>query len=283
MSSYKTFNMKKELNKRKNVIKKIHYETDSDEDSDDEVVDINKNIYDILNPPIYTTDQYTIHFPEVSKFITKVKKNPYNNKLNREHKKQLTTAYKKNKPVHGVFYTGTDKYGHIYLLEGHHRFEALKLSHKKKPNNEPVIQVHNYMIDTINSARTRELFNIFNKVKPFFNDEELTRHVHSIIIKLQQKYPGCFKEGDNTQKPHISIPKLKEALEKYIKDNDINPHDINDDDFVDKIDEKNDDLADKTLKQLKEKYCKRLTDNQYDKMNKKNFYMSLIDLSEWSL
>jgi hypothetical protein len=267
-------------------IKAVKYDSDSDSDDDtesesDNEIDIEQNIVEALGSPVYELkDQYGIHFPRISNFINNVKPYCYNNILNKEHVKQLIKTFKKNnKPLYGIFVTGTDQEGNIYLLDGHHRFEALKMVYGKNRSIKQNIQVHNYMIDEIHSKRTREIFNRINRVKPFNNDEELFRHVHNIVSKIRSKYPGCIKDNQ-TQKPFVCMDNVILGLRNHFKWNSTDTNDIDDNEIFEKINEKNEELGYKDFGELSV-HCNKLTQKQYDRMDDKRFYLSVLEPELW--
>lgn len=270
-------------------IKAVQHESESDSDSDDDTdsesedeVDIEQSINDTLGSPVHVLEgDYSIHFPDrVSNFINNVQSYCYNNSLNKDHIKQLIKTFKKSgKPLYGIFVTGTDQQGNIYLLDGHHRFEALKIAYKKNRSLQHNIQVHNYMIDDIHSKKTREIFNRINRVKPFNNNEELFRHLHNIVSKIRSKYPGCIKDNQ-TQKPYVFMDDIVLGLRNYFKWSDIDINDINDNEIFDKIVEKNEEMGYKDFGELSV-YCKKLTSKQYDRMDDRKFYLSVLEPEQW--
>jgi hypothetical protein len=267
----------------KKPVKIIYSDDEDSENEEHEELDEDELNYEIkkkLGKVVHSTRSYDVHFPKMEKFVSNMEPYSYNQKLNKNHVKQIKTAYLKSKhDIQGTFITCTDITGKIYLLDGHHRYKALtdiynKKKNKKNFNIEP--QVHNYKIENIHSASTRELFNRINKVKPFNNDEEIIRHCHNIIALLKDKYPNRFKENCSSVKfPNVLISDVVVQLRRKFKEMDV----INDNQIIDEIYATNIKLATKTYEGLRKH--RNITEKQHDKMDEHEFYLSVLCPSKW--
>lgn len=260
----------------------------SDYDSSDEEyeiideIDLNERIEDVLGVPIYETPEYKGYFPSIINFLSdEITPYSYNNKINRDHMKQISKRMLDNKYVHGIYYTGTDEEGNIFLLDGHHRYKALQRAYKKNNTIKPHIHVINYLIDDIHTKKTRELFNRINKVKPFNNEEEYVRHAHNIVAKLREYFPTGFKDvpgSKSSNRPYLHLSTVYSTIKDYLIMNEID--EIDDDEIVDRIMKLNESLKSKVKKNYKN-IQKKVTDKQLSKMKALGLYLSLIKSEEW--
>jgi hypothetical protein len=264
---------------QKNIFELNHKNIEVDSDTEEyDTNQLKKICQDKLGKSVKDTSLYSVHFPEVNKFIN-IKPYSYNNSLNKEHAKQMINKYRNDKEVNGIFITAIDKKGEIHLIDGHHRHYALEKAYKLKSKIKPIICVHNYIIDDIHTNKTRELFNNINRVKPFNNDAQLLRHAHSIINRLRDTFKGHFKENlTRANKPNVLFTDVFKAIKNKIED--LGLDNIDDDKIYNTIISKNDELSILTFEEMI-RIDKKLTDNQYQKMNESNFYLSIYAPEQW--
>ena len=105
----------------------------------------------------------------------------------------------------------------IYLIDGQHRYEAIKLLGKDGYNleNEVVLNV----IKTNTYQELDEYLKIINKSMPA---PELPEHIDKDVYKnvfrhYENKYSGFFSNSKRPRRPHINRNNFKEALGLLVK------------------------------------------------------------------
>lgn len=161
------------------------------------------------------TSNFTIYlFPNSRNFIEKILPWTYNNPLNTEHINSIKIQLKQNPILTGVFTIVHLDNERIYLLDGHHRHQALLKLYQEGELDEPIeIVVHCYRSDTINSRRTINLFQNLNHTKPFHIENKVTETTIMVINFMEKTYPGIVKDSPiRATFPFIHKKTLNEVL-----------------------------------------------------------------------
>ena len=108
--------------------------------------------------------------------------------------------------------------GRIYLLDGHHRQQAMLILYEEEDFDVPIeITVHCYKSDTINSSRTSSLFHKLNNTKPFSVGPVVTITVIQIIDYLETHYPGMIRDtSTRANYPNIHKKTLNKCLYEHL-------------------------------------------------------------------
>jgi hypothetical protein len=147
--------------------------------------------------------------PVTSLFLKNINDFVYNNTLNEEHINCIYNNLLKDedKNIIGNFTVVQcdEEDNKLYLLDGHHRKEALK---KIMYNNQDIVYIDNilieiklYHVNKINSDLTFELYEKINNVKPY-QIKLKEDYVREIMSKLEEYEPfnKCLKMyQDNTR------------------------------------------------------------------------------------
>ena len=191
--------------------------SDSEEEfSDDETNTLESNIELLLkaNTKI-ETENFTIYiFRNSLELIQNIIPWTYNNPLNIEHVKSIKTQLLKIPKLTGVFTIIQLDNKKIFLLDGHHRHQALlELYNEGELDESLEIVVHCYRSDKINSNQTVRLFHNLNHTKPYSTAPPVLETTIMVIDYLERTYPGIIKDTRvRTTFPFIHKKSLNEVL-----------------------------------------------------------------------
>jgi hypothetical protein len=279
------------LKPKKNSVIENNMEDENDENNNFTVINENNNptvtsqhidnkIKEKLGVTFFDNKFKTYHYISAVTFVNSgINKYVFNDKLNKNHTDQLHRCYLQNKDIQGIFTTAIDKNGVFYLLDGHHRFRALKKARDKDNSINPCLIIQNYKIDYVGSPATTELFNKINKIKPFVNNEKLNRARNSIINKINVLFPNRIKDSNNSRCYNINQDYLIEAINKRLEMEDID--NINEKLIIREIRDKNKEISEMSYPEIKLKW-KKITQEQFERMQGHQCFLGLFrDYSGW--
>lgn len=163
--------------------------------------------------------------PKNTKFILDIPEYFNNTSLSNEHIQQIAESIKKDSVLIGDFIAVqcVEENDTIYLIDGHHRKEALNILTIAQLENIK-IKLTLYHVDRIDSDKTYKLFCNINNVKPHAVTKRYTHDAREIVDKLQKQhqgfYKGLVKSRSNTSKvnkPRININIFINDVENYLK------------------------------------------------------------------
>lgn len=236
-----------------------------------------------------------IILPNSSAFIENIPEYFKNTKLNESHINSITESIIKDNIIIGDFSAVQcrEENNRIYLIDGHHRKEALsKLTINQLDNIK--IKLMLYHVDKIDSDKTYSLFCKINNVKPHALIKRYTHDAREVVHRLQQQhrgfYKGLVKARSNTSivnKPRININIFINDVEEYLKKKKI----YNIEDIVSKIISYNNNIEKKQYHTIymydPHKYIDPVKKCRYIKLKKQmkddysGFYMSTPYGENW--
>jgi hypothetical protein len=227
---------------------------------------------------------------EVESFINSVQPFSYNREIIKTHKNKLVEVlekqYKENKPIEffGLFegfMTGSES---IFLINGHHRYYALKEFMNNHKDDKYIMNKIKFEIfifdDLINSnieedERIIDLFKSINNSKEVRYEDLPVNIIYGAIKLLNEKFDDCIKSGDTVKKPFIN----KKDFYNLLKKKNIHLKYNTSDKLFKKLVRINDDYSSKTLRDFFEK-INSSREKEFKKAQEKKFYLGLLDLDD---
>jgi hypothetical protein len=275
---------------------KLKHDYDYDDDNNFDIFDeetdnlssntINNNITttyiskkeELFGKEMARVNNSTIHQCDINN-LANIHEYPHNNKTNKRHVNDLKKAYKKGEYVYGNFVVGIDDNNIPWLLEGHHRIKAIK-EIKDKINADAIIYVHK--IDNIDSNDTTELYNKINHIKPLRNNAHIKKLATKFVRQFDEKFESILKnknKDDKVNRPYINKNELSDTITKYIEQKGGLNIDIKK--MIENISEKNEKLCNYEYKELiSHKKWNKVTETTFNKMDKKECFLSLYSIDE---
>ena len=188
-----------------------------DEYEDTEYSNSNTTLFLEADAKIIRKDYIIYLFPDCQKFLEKIKPWCFNQPTNRDHINNIKLEINNEPCLTGVFTVIQLEDGKIYLLDGHHRQQAMIELYKEDFDVPIEITVHCYKSDTINSSRTSSLFHKLNNTKPFSVGPVVTITVIQIIDYLETHYPGMIRDtSTRANYPNIHKKTLNKCLYEHL-------------------------------------------------------------------
>jgi len=221
---------------------------------------------------------FTIYlFPDSRNFIEKIHPWTYNNPLHLEHINSIKMQLKQKPVLTGVFTIVHLDNQRIYLLDGHHRHQALlELYQQGDIDSSIEIVVHCYRSDTINSRKTINLFQNLNNTKPFDIRHRVTESTIMVINYIEKTYPGIIKDAPiRTTFPYIHKKTLNDVLYKRLE----SLEEFNYESIIHSIPDINRYYEINAMKIVKKK--KKNWEKVSPKLEKTGCYLGLETISKW--
>ena len=180
----------------------------------------NSNISLLINcDSSLRTSNYTIYLCNDGKeLIENIEPWTFNNPLDEKHVKSIKEQLIETPALMGVFTIIKLSNNQLYLLDGHHRHQALKLLFEENLVEEPIeIEVHCYETDTIDSPSTMNLFKKLNNTKPFSVDIRIQVLTLRIIDFMEKNYNNAIRDNTKKTYPFIRKKELNDALQSRIR------------------------------------------------------------------
>lgn len=265
-------------------------ETNSDQEQDPECIsDLN---YLLMHGEILTeTADRLLLQVEPDAFINVVTPFSYNREIVKSHKdkliKSLEKQYSENKSIEffGLFEGIMTSSESIFLINGNHRYYALKEFLNKHRNDKYIIKNIKLEIfvfnDLINSnieedERVVELFEYINDVEKVKISDLPVKIISGAIKLLNEKYNDCIKANDNVKTPFIN----KKEFYNLLKKKNIHKKYVTPDKLFKKLVKINDEYLSKTMKEFYGTDLTRQKIIEYERATKIGFILGLVDLEE---
>ena len=196
---------------------------ENDNESDYESIIDEESTIDLLNnnkiKKINLNELKLFICNNLSEFCNNIEEYKHNNILNIEHINNLKKTLKKEKIILTSDFTVilSKETNKIFLLDGHHRLQALKSLYMNDEIQNLNYIVRLYEMKNDEDPRIIELFEKINNTKPFKTNIEISRSSSNIFIKLKKTYPKVFKNtGIRSNFPYINEYKFTEKLKSIL-------------------------------------------------------------------
>lgn len=223
------------------------------------------------------TKFYNIYlFKQGREFIEKIITWTYNNPLDPNHVLAIKNQILEIPYLTGVFSVVKLQNDKIYLIDGHHRHQALKELYEEGKLEEDIpMEIHCYDSDTIKSDKTLEIFYKLNHTKPFKVGEEITIMTIRIIDFIEEKYSGIIRDITRKRFPFIRKKTINDSIQKRLKET----KDFSYDKITQRIELINIHYKKKAEALVKKQKQKWETANPV--LKKTGFYLGLVDINTW--
>lgn len=201
----------------------FNLEQDIDTDSEKEVDDSEKDI-DFLRDFIYEDDHVKFYSTDARDFVNNTTNYFGQRDLNETHVNNLVQNVLKTNHFVGTIKIVRDKNDKLRMIDGQHRFEALKRIMKinSKFNINLIIEL--YDTDLITSDKTISLYNSANNVLNVNVEDLSSINAHKTIKKLDEKFPRMImdiKDGTRCNRPRMCKKELYQDLKNIFINNDV--------------------------------------------------------------
>ncbi len=249
---------------------------DEDEYYDEEFPDSNIERFLDAETKIQRKKYSIYFFKDGIKFIKSIQPWTYNQPLKKSHIKKIKMELEREPFLMGVFTVIQLDNDRLFLIDGHHRTEALRQLDQEGFERKIEIQVHCYQGDTIDSQSTSGLFHKINNTKPFKMGPLVTDVVIRIINYLEVNYPKAIKNGSTrSQCPYIHKKSLNDVLYQTLSEMDS----INYNRIIRKITDTNHKYRHKAKEIIKK--AKKSWDIIQPRLEKTKFYPGVLPLEKW--
>jgi hypothetical protein len=176
---------------------------------------------DFLNCMMYEDDYVKFYSSDARDFIPNIKLWSSQRSVNQKHIDELVECLKKRNHFIGTFKIVRDKQKNMRLIDGQHRFLAIKkmMEHDSSFNMNIVIEL--YETDNLDSDYT---INLFKEANLCLNvsDADLPNIIaNKIIKKLCDQFPNMIidiKDGKRCNRPRINKREFYMKLKEYIQE-----------------------------------------------------------------
>ena len=223
------------------------------------------------------THYTSYYFPDAKEFIENIKPWTFNNPLNPDHIESMYKQFEKSPILTGVFTVICLENQEVFLIDGHHRHQALYQLYQNDFDEPIEIEVQCFYSDTIDSQQTIDLFSKLNNTKPFKPILQFIVLSIEIIKKLKKLYPNVIRNsGNRVNFPNIHEETLNQLLQQKMKSLRI----PTEDNIMRQIMEKNEYYRD-NMEGILAKTRKRSLDTSIQKVEKLGCYLGIVDIKEW--
>jgi hypothetical protein len=182
-----------------------------DEKTDDETKDENKNeesdneeeisqspinrfgkLLDLINGKKYRGGLYKISVSQLCKIAYH---HPFNRKLNKTHIEEIKNGIIEDEMLTSTIKLIVDRNDDVYLLDGHHRYNALlSLNKKSKEAFDMSLYIEVYNVNEHDDEEVVELFKKANNIKKMSLDDSPIIAISEALKKCVIKFPDMFKD-----------------------------------------------------------------------------------------
>lgn len=225
------------------------------------------------------TKFYNIYLFENGRdFIENISTWTYNNPLNIKHVQEIKKQLKANPFLTGVFSMVKLNNGYVYLIDGHHRHQALlELYEEGFIHHNIHIEVHCYESDTITSSKTMSLFAKLNHTKPFKVEVPINILALRIINFMEQTFSGVVKDLKRRSYPYIRKKELNDALQDRISETENFNYDM----IVRNISRENGEYQSKAREIFRNSSTSQTWENVKKKVQETGCYLALGEVKKW--
>ena len=241
-------------------------ETD-DEETEDEEFDFLKNkMYEDENVKFYATDARDL-VPNIKIWSTQ-------RSINQDHVKELINNLKNHNHFIGTIKVVRDELNNIRIIDGQHRFCAIKKLIEKDSKFNMNIILELYETDNLDSEKTMNLFHEANSCLNVSKNDMPNVIANSIVRNLCQRFPKMIievKEDKRCNRPRINKRELYLKIKNYVSETSRNESDI-----LEQIFEKNNDYGCRGRQTFK-----NTTTQMFQKCKDSGLYLGLDLNFEW--
>ena len=169
-------------------------EENSDFESEDE------KAIDFLDCLIFENNSVKYYKTDVKKFINNIEIWCGQRQLEKEHVMSLARQFTREEHVMGTFKLVRSNTNNIRLIDGQHRYFALKEIIKIQPNFNCDIIIELYDTDTLESKNTLRLFEKANNVLNVKSEDTPNKSALAIVEKLSITVTICLAETRRSHK-----------------------------------------------------------------------------------
>jgi hypothetical protein len=223
-------------------------------------------------------------------FINVVSPFSYNRKIIESHKDKLIQVlekqYKEKKPIEffGLFEGFMTSSESIFLINGHHRYYALREFINNHKDDNYIMQKIKFEIFVFNELTNEnieedegiiQLFKSINNSKEVKYEDLPVSIIYEAIRLLNEKYDNCIKSGDNVKRPFLN----KKDFYNLLKRKSVHVKYNTSDKLFKKLVRINEEHSNKTLKDFFEK-INSSREKEFKKAQEKKFYLGLLNLDD---
>jgi len=260
-------------NKKFSKEDKCEYE--SEYESVDESVDESRE-EDFLKRKIFENDYIKMYVSDARDFVPNIQLWTSQRPLNTGHVNKLIKSLLEFKHITGSFKVVRDKKGEIRLIDGQHRFVAIKTIMEKDSRFNMDVCIDLYETDDFDSENTIELFRKVNSCVNISETDQPNIITVNVIKRLQFEFKEKNmikenKEDKGVNRPRIDKRKLYLKLVKC-----LNKSDKTEDEIYNLIKDQNNQYGLKSRTEFK-----NISENQFKLAKDTGFYLGLDKNFEW--
>jgi hypothetical protein len=169
-------------------------ESDIDEEDNEEELPKNRfgKLLDKIDGKNYKGGLYKISVSQLCKIAYH---HPFNRKLNKTHIEEIKNGIIQDEMLTSTIKLIVDKNDDVYLLDGHHRYNALlSLSKKSKDAFQMDLYIEVYNVSEHDDENVVELFKKANNIKKMSLDDSPIIAISEALKKCVNKYKDMFKD-----------------------------------------------------------------------------------------
>ena len=227
-----------------------------------------------LRHVLYKDEYKTLYKTDARDFVPEIKIWAQQRPVNKEHVKKLEESVLYEKHVKGNMKLLRDTNGDCRLIDGQHRYYALKniMENDSKFNIPLILEV--YETDCFESEKSVKIFKEVNNCLNINLSNLPNIQATNILCSLTERFPKIFvdvKESRRVNRPRINKRNFYIKLKEYFIDSNCNEKDL-----LKQILEKN-----KMYGMRGRKGFKAITNKMYEKSKKSGFYLGLDKNFNW--
>ena len=223
---------------------------------------------------VYKDEHKTLYITDARDFVPEIKIWAQQRPINKEHLKTLVESVLSEKHFKGNMKILRDKDGECRLIDGQHRYYALKnIMEKDSKFNIPLV-LEVYETDYLESEKSIKIFKEVNNCLNMELSDLPNIQANNILCSLIERFPKIFvdvKEHKRVNRPRINKRIFYRKLKEYFMDSSCNEKDL-----LKQILEKN-----KIYGMRGRKGFQEITNQMYEKSKKNGFYLGLEKNFNW--
>ena len=249
-------------------------EEDIKEESEESEEDIKEEENYFLRQFVYKDEYKTLYITDARDFVPEIKIWAQQRPVNKEHLKKLEESVLSEKHFKGNMKLLRDNNGDCRLIDGQHRYYALKniMENDSKFNIPLILEV--YETDYLESEKSVKIFKEVNNCLNINLSDLPNIQATNILCSLTERFPKIFvdvKEPKRVNRPRINKRIFYRKLKEYFMDSSCNEKDL-----LKQILEKN-----KHYGMRGRKGFEGITNKMYEKSKKSGFYLGLDKNFNW--
>lgn len=223
---------------------------------------------------IYRNNFVKFYYSDARDFVPNMITWSSQRNLNLSHIQSLVDSLKKLPHFMGTFKIVRDEDGIVRLIDGQHRFHALKtiMENDSKFNCDLILEL--YETDKIDSESTIQLFRNANTVLNIESKDMPDLMSHRLVERMCGRYPKMIIESEidkRVNRPRMNKRELYLKLKEFLTETILDEEDI----YKQIVDINN------VYGMRKRELFKKITDLMYLKAKQSGFYIGLDSNFEW--